>query len=265
MFWSVVSSSPTGWRSTYPACHAGRCPLYPPARPADWRARRRSPVPGRSCFRRPTAGSPGLGRGLPECRPGSATAASTPRSGRRRWRSAVGSQALQRVFGSLLVGRQRRHHAGALAEATTPARAPSGSESINCWRRCRASRRVGCKSVAAMKPRRPGQHHVCPVRGTANKQLAAMFLHLTGSDVLLHRQQRRHGDADRDPRHDRAAVRHGHGRRPEERVLRRPARGQAVHQAGWRRPDHHDLARSTRTGRCPATSPTVRPRAASGC
>ena len=56
-----------------------------------------------------------------------------------------------------------------------------------------------------------------------------------------HGQQRRDGDADVDARHDRAPVRPGHRDRPQERLLRRPAGGQADDQAGWRRPDHQHL------------------------
>ena len=56
------------------------------------------------------------------------------------------------------------------------------------------------------------------------------------------RQQRRDGDPDVDPGHDRAPVRHGHRDRPQERLLRRPAGGEADDRAGWRRPDHqHQL------------------------
>ena len=55
-------------------------------------------------------------------------------------------------------------------------------------------------------------------------------------------QQRRDGDPHLDPRHDRAPVRHGHRDRPQERLLRRPAGGQADDRAGRRRPDHqHQL------------------------
>ena len=56
-----------------------------------------------------------------------------------------------------------------------------------------------------------------------------------------HGQQRRDGNPDLGPRHDRAAVRPRHRDRPEERVLRGPARGQADDQPGRRRPDHQHL------------------------
>ena len=80
-----------------------------------------------------------------------------------------------------------------------------------------------------------------------------------------HGQQRRHGDADLDARHDRAPVRPGHRDRPQERVLRRPAGGEADDQRRAAAAGSSTSRRSTRTGRCPATRRTARPRAASGC
>ena len=68
-----------------------------------------------------------------------------------------------------------------------------------------------------------------------------------------------------DPRHDGAAVRPGHGRRPQERVLRRPARGEADDQAGWRRPDHQHLLDPRGLADARQRRRTARPRAASGC
>ena len=56
-----------------------------------------------------------------------------------------------------------------------------------------------------------------------------------------HGQQRRHGDAHVHARHDRAPVRPRHRDRPQERVLRCPAGGEADDQAGWRRPDRQHL------------------------
>ena len=50
-----------------------------------------------------------------------------------------------------------------------------------------------------------------------------------------------HGDPHLDARHDRAPVRPRHRDRPQERVLRGPARGEADDQAGRRRPDHQHL------------------------
>ena len=59
-----------------------------------------------------------------------------------------------------------------------------------------------------------------------------------GHGIRPHRrvgQQRRHRDAHVPARHRRGRLRPGARDQPQERLLRQPARGEAVHRPGWRR------------------------------
>ncbi len=53
-----------------------------------------------------------------------------------------------------------------------------------------------------------------------------------------HGEQCRHRNTNLGSRHDRSAVRGGHERKPQERLLCYADRSQADDQAGWRRPHH---------------------------
>ena len=79
------------------------------------------------------------------------------------------------------------------------------------------------------------------------------------------RQQRGDGDADLHPRDDRAPVRPGHRHRPQERLLRRPARRQADDRPGRRRPDHQHQLDPRGLADAGQRALLSAPRAASGC